>query len=207
MISVLVYGCVESAERIAKVLESEMLVEVRKLVIEGSFSDLSTAEIMKRTEGDLSKVIGRYDLIILADPLDVMASGAELKRKYPEQKFVCYGQGLERVVQKLKTIYILTSQKIRRLEVYQRMKARCQEMKIVELDSVGWKEMMEKKWINKEELMKKIKSVQGAPIIVFHPELSLVRMKEIIDWRGDVVDVERALLKTVQRELGLKNWR
>lgn len=204
MIKVLVYGELESVERIAAFLEKEIPIEVNKLVVKKKFLEMSMAEVMRKTENDLYNLIGKNDLIILTDPMDVMVTGEELRRRYPEQKFVYYGQGLERVVRKLKMIYILTSQKIRRSEAYQRMKARCQDMEIIEPDSVGWIEMMKKKWVDKEEIAEKVKSVQGAPIIVFHPELSLAKMKALIDWRGEVVDIEKVLLTSVKAELGFK---
>jgi len=31
-------------------------------------------------------------------------------------------------------------------------------------------------------------------------------MKEVVDWRNEVVDMEEELLKSVKMELGLKNW-
>ena len=204
MIKVLVYGDSENAERIANFLKAEIPVEVTTLVAKKKFLEMSSAEVMRRTENDLYNLICKNELIVLADPMSVMVAGEELKRRYPEQKFVCYGQGLERIVRKLKKIYILTSQKIRRLEIYQKMKARCQEIEIIEPDSAGWIEMMEKKWVSKEEVMEKMKSVQGAPIIVFHPDLPLPKMKALIDWRGDVVDVEKELLASVKTVLGFK---
>ncbi len=206
MRKVLVYGGKKNTEAMADFLEEEMLIEVKRLVVEEDFSELSSAGIMEKTEEDLSKEIGREELIVLADPLDALVTGKELRNRYPEQKFVWYGQGIERIIKRLKTIYVLTCQRIRRLEIYQRTKAACQEIKIVESDSAGWKEMTERDVVGKEEIMEKVKSAQGAPILVLSPDLSFRRMKELVDWRGEVIDIEKELLITVKAALGLKNW-
>ena len=206
MIKVLVYGGEKETEDVANFLESEMPVEVKKLIAKRELKDLSTAEILEITERDLVGIIGKNELIVLANPFGAIATGKELKRRYPEQKFVWYGQGIEREVQKFRMLYVLTSLKIKRLEVYQRMKARCQGIQIVEDDSVGWKEMTEKGKVEKEEVTEKVKSTRGAPIIVFHPELSFSRIREIVDWRGEVIDIERGLLSAIKAILGLKKW-
>lgn len=203
---VLVYGGEKDIESVADFLESEMPVEVRKIIAKRNFAELSTAEILETTERDLMNVIGKNELIVLANPFDAIVTGGELRRRYPKQKFAWYGQGIEREVQKFKMLYVLTSLKIQRLEIYQRMKARCQEIRIVEGDSVGWKEMAEKGRVEKEEVTEKVKSTRGAPIIVFHPELSFTRIREIVDWRGEVVDIERGLLSAIKETLGLKKW-
>ena len=206
MMRVLIYGGEKETENIASFLEGEMPVEIKKLIVKRELASLSTAEILDVTERDLMNVIGKSELIVLANPLDAIVAGEELKKRYPEQKFAWYGQGIERVARKFKMLYVLTSSKIQRLEVYQRMKARCQEIQIVEDDSVGWKEITEKGRVEKEEVVEKVKSVQGAPIIVFHPELLFSKVREIVDWRGEVVDIEKGLLLAIRTTLRLKKW-
>ena len=203
---VLVYGCSDNVTAIADYLEQELPIETQKLITEKSFLEMNSAEIIEKTENDLRGSIGENELIVLADPLDALVTINELKRRHPRQKFVCYGQGIERIVGKLKAIYVLTCKKIRQLEVYQRMKARCQEMEIIESDGAGWRELLKKRWIGREEIMEELKSARGAPIVVFHPDLSFTRIREIVDWRGEVVDMEKALLTVIKAELGLKKW-
>lgn len=203
---VLVYGGAEEVERIATFLEDEMPFEVKRMIMSGRTLEMSMAEILRKTEDDLYDSIGRNEVIILADFLTTMATKLALTKKYPNQKFVGYGQGILRTVKKLKKVCVLTTQKIRRLELYQRMKAVCQETKIIEMGSTGWQEMMRKRNVEKIELRRKLESAQGAPILVFHPDLSLARIKELVDWRNEVIDVERELLADVKAALGVKNW-
>lgn len=200
------YGGRKDVEWVAELLEREMLLEVKKVIAERDFNDLSTVGILRETEEDLKDMIGWNELIVLANPLSAIIAGKDLVRKYPKQKFVWYGQGIEQTVRKFERLCILTSQKIRRLETYQRMKARCQEIKITEPDPGGWKEITEKDKVEKEEIMEKVKSAQGAPIVVFDSELSFTKVREVVDWRGEVIDMEKGLLLAVKMVLGLKKW-
>ena len=206
MIKVLVYGGRESARRIARFLEKEMPVEAETLIPREEFLELSTAGIVEETENDLYPLIGKKELIGLADPLGAVAAKELMKNWYPKQKFVGYGQGIAQVVKKLKSVYVLVTLKIRRLEIYQRFKAECQQTEIRETDGEEWKELIEDKWASKEEIMEKVRSAQGAPILPFHPKLPCYKIREIVDWRNEVIDMEAELLKAIKTELGLKKW-
>lgn len=206
MIKVLVYGGEKNARRAAWFLGREMPLEIKCLTTEKDFLELSTAKIVKETDNALCPLIGRNEVIVLADPLDALATEEILKNRYPEQKFVGYGHGIARLIKRLKAVYVVVAQKIRRMEVYQRIKAECQQTEIRESDGWEWKELIENGTPGKEEIMEKVRSAQGAPIVVFHPEVPCFRMKEVVDWRNEVIDMEEELLKSVKVELGLKNW-
>ena len=181
-------------------------MEVEMIPAKDNFLEMSPTEVARRTENDLSNSIGKNELIVFADPVTTMMAEGELKKRYAKQKFVGYGQSLVRVIKKLKTVYILTTQKISRLDLYQRMKGECQGTKIMESGGEEWIELTKKDKVKKEEIMEKVKAAQGAPILVFRPDLSLQKMKEIVDWRGEVVDMEKELLVDIKNELGLKRW-
>jgi hypothetical protein len=201
---VLVYGGKKAVEWVAGFLEKEILVEIKRVIHGEDFSEFSDVRIWQETEKDLADAIGRHELIVLADPLNAILMGKELERRYPEQKFAWYGQGVEQMVRKCKRIYILVSSKIRRMELYQRTKARCQEIEIVESDPGEWKEIIEKEDPGKEEIMEKVKLAQGAPIFVFDSGLLFPRVRDVVDWRGEVIDMEKGLLLVIKNRLGLK---
>ena len=205
MIKVLVYGGRKSVVGVARFLEKEMPVEAEILSPKREFLSLSTAEIAEETESDLYPLIGRNELIILADPLGAVAAKERMENRYPKQKFVGYGQGIARIIKKLKSVYVLVALKIRRLEIYQRLKAECQQTEIRESDGEEWKKLVEDGQISKEEIMEKVKTAQGAPILVFHPELPCFKIKEVVDWRNEVIDMEGELLKIVKAKLGFEN--
>ena len=206
MTKVLVYGGGKNTDRTAALFEQEMPLVVVKKTLEGDYSRMSTAQILDKMENDLFSRGERGELIVLADPLEGLVAGRELKKRYPRQKIVWYGQGIIRIMARMKTAYVLVSERIRRTEWYQKMKAACQRTSFSEHDGGGWKEMMKQKRIEKMELMEKVRSAQGAPIIVFHSEIPVGWVKEVVDWRNDVVDLEEMLLARVKAELGLKDW-
>ena len=204
MIKVLVYGGKKIVEWVADFLEREIIAEVKKMIPKEDFLELSNAGIWQETEKDLADAIGKNELIVLADPLDAMVMGKELERRYPEQKFAWYGQGVEQMVRKCKALYILASRKIRRMDLYQRTKARCQEIKIMESEPDGWKEIIEKEEVDRGEIIEKVRTAQGAPIFVFDSELLFPKVRDIIDWRGEMIDMEKGLLLVIKDRLGLK---
>ena len=206
MIKVLVYGGKKNALSIGQFLEQRIPVEVNVMTSRMEFSELSTAQIVKETEDALCSQIGRNELIVLADPLDAVVAEETLRTRYPRQKFVCYGQGLTRIIQRLEAVYILVALKIRRLELYQRIKAQCQKTEIRETEGQEWKKLIENRRRTKEEVMRTVRLAQGAPIVVFHPDFSCSEIKEIVDWRNEVIDLEEEILKSAKAELGLMKW-
>lgn len=203
---VLVYGGERNAESTAGILEEEMLLEVKKITSIRNFTEMSAAEIMEETEKELSLTARGEELIVLADPLGSALVGRELKRRHPGRKIICYGQGVTKGLRRMRAVYVLATEKVRRSEWYQRMKAACQRTVIREHSGRGWREVVEQKRTDKIEIMEKVKSAQGAPIVVLHPEMAAGRVKEVVDWRNDVVDLEKTLVKKAKTMLGRKNW-
>ena len=201
---ILVYGSRKSVWAIARFLESELPIETEKLISAMEFEGACSAEIDEGTENELRDKIGRYDVIVLADPINALKMNERLNRKYPKQKFVGYGWGLARMIKKYRTIFILASREVRRTEEYQKMKAECQGVEIMESDGGGWIELIRGKCPTKEEIMERVKSACGAPILVLHQGLPWNEVREIVDWRGEVVDMEEQILAGIKAELGLK---
>lgn len=204
MTKVLVYGGEESVERTTSLLEKEIPTEIEAIVARRDYSEMNAAGIMEGTERDLFPRMGNDKLIVLADVSVAAIIGTEMHNRYPAQRLVWYGQSLVRVIRKLKRAYILVSLKIRRRETYQRMKAACQGTDLIESDDDGWLELIRKKRIDKMEITEQVKTARGAPIVVLHPDIPIWKMKEIVDWRNEIVDLEAELLESVKGELGLK---
>lgn len=206
MKKVLVYGGKEDAIRTTQAIEAEVPVEIDCKIARKKFFELSSAEIVEETENDLFPILGENELIVLSNPLDAIVTGDILKSRYPKQKFISYGQGIAQAIKKLKAVYILVSMHIRRRKEYQMIKAECQQTEIRESDGEEWRGLIENRLVSKEEIMERVKSAQGAPIIVFHPELPFYRIKELVDWRNEMVDMEEMLVRAVKAELGLEDW-
>lgn len=204
MKNVLVYGDIRSVAWVEKALERELPVKVRSIVATENFMKLSPVEMVQGVEEELKGELGGDEIVVLADPLVATITKAELERRYPKQKIIGYGQGIAGLVQGLEKVHVLVERRIKSSEVYQEMKAKCQQTEIVELDTVGWVELLRERWVTKEEITEQVRSTRGAPIIVFHPELPFRKMQELIDWRNELVDIERLLLDIIRRDLKLR---
>ena len=203
---VIVYGEEKDTAGMLELLNKEIPQEVKRIVTRRNFEDMSAAQIWMRTERDVYPYIGEDSLIVLTHPLGSMVAGSLIERFYPKQKTVWYGKGATKVMKGLKAAYVLVAWKIRRMEIYQQMKAVCQETKIIEHDGEEWKEFIGRTAIDKMEITEKVKSTQGAPIFVLHPEIPVRRVKEIVDWRNEVIDFEEMMLQQIKAKLGIKDY-
>lgn len=204
MRQILVYGGKRDVDAVATFLEGELPIEAEKMVSTRDFMNLSAAEILEVTEGDIIPIIGEYKIIVLADPLGAMVCQSILSSRYPRQQFVSYGWGMARLIKKLKTVYVLVSMNIRRLEEYQKIKAECQETEVKEPDPTGWVELVRSEWPSKEQITREVKSAQDAPIIVCHPEIPFEKIRDLVDWRGEVMDVKPEMLADLKMKIGMK---
>ena len=205
MNQILVYGSEGSTEAVARFLEGELPIEVDRMVSTEDFRDASTRKVLEITEKDVVPIIGKYKIIVLADPLGAMVCESILAKRYPEQRFVSYGWGMAKLIKKLRTVYVLVSMNIRRLEEYQKIKAKCQETEVREPDPAGWVELVRTEWPSKEQIIEEVKSAQDAPIIVCHPELPSDKIRELVDWRGEVMDVKVEMLIDLKNKIGMKD--
>ena len=204
MRKVLIYGDIVSVVRAIKSLEI-LPIRVEAVTMRQDYSEFGMAKVVQRIDDDLYKRYNENDLIVLSDPISAAVAKKELKRRHPKQKIVGYGQGIVKLAKEFGRICILVTQRIKRTEIYQKMKAECQGTEIIEPDPINWIEMLKRRWPGKEEKYRLVKSAQGAPIVVFHPKLPFFRVREFVDWRGEVVNMEKALIKTIETELGLIN--
>ena len=163
----------------------------------------SEAEIRLETEEEILPFIGRAAVIVLSDPAVALCSLEYLQRKYPEQEFVGYGWEMFKALKADTTI--LASKMARRSEKYQDMKAMRPGINLDEPECKRWIDLAVRQEISDEVLRCEILDREGERVLVYAPEFLSVqgRMKDLQDWRKEIVDMKQLLVCDVCTALHL----
>ena len=200
MAEILIYSFGYSVQGICKFLTEELPVPIKVIVNPYKLEDKTNHEVVKMIDEAMREYVGRFKIIVVANPLVVSIAGEYLKMKYKNQKFVMFGQDMPKIIRRTSKIFVLASKRVRRTKKYQEMKAECQETEICELDCQKWLSIIDGGWLARDRMKEEVEKVYGSQIIIFHPELLLreKRVEEMVGWRGEVNDMRENLLDSLK---------
>lgn len=193
---VLVFGNGVGVDIIGNMIEDELPVEVIRVNSKESLCE-TESEMRERALAILRPYFGEVDVIVLASAEMTLAAEDYLRRLYPEQAIVGYGRNLLNVLKRENTVRILTSEIVRRMTKYQKMKMECGEIKVSER---GLKNCSE------AEINKGLRGFKNGLIVLYSTDLIRVKMniQERVKWRATVVDMRESLFRDVCTALKLK---
>lgn len=197
------------SQRVCRFLERELPVKVTSVIDIRDLRDRTNREIREIVEEVVEPHVGEAEIIVIMDPLATVVALDYIKSKFPEQKFVGYGQGMTKMVRELKRVFVLVPERIKRLEPYQRIKAACQGTEICELDQQRWAFLVNRGWLVKEEAIKEASCVNGGKVVIYDNELLAKeqRVEEMVGWRGEVTDMKEEMLESLKEMMGLTGWK
>lgn len=195
VIKILVFDLTPAAINVGKYIERELPVQVEKVVD----SDCNSLEEIAEK---ISIYVGEMDVIVISNPLLLAKCGADLRRRFPAQKFIFFGADLPKVIAENQKVLILTPKRLRATEYYQTVKAECQEQDIRELDCEKWIAMKDSCYLEwSDKVKKELANEIGARLIVNSAELVAVydQLAEIVDWRVNLIDLRRGIVATLKQ--------
>lgn len=197
MKQVVVFGSKAGEDVIGDMIEANLPVEVIKVETQkdAPYHERTESEIREWTEAELSPFIGCVDVIVLCEPEIAFSSSHFLRTKYPDQKFVSYGQSLPRLLQRERRAKIILSHATRRMTRYQEIKSACFGMDISEGEYDPSQE------ISGPLPPKSIEEIVGdfldGTLIIYTPSLIFAKeqLKQRLRWRASVIDMRESLFR------------
>jgi len=201
MEKILVYDCSLFGQLLCKYLEKELPVQAEQIVDKIEIQDMSDREICERVVKKIKPYIGKVIGVIIANPLIVTVVAGELEKIFPRQKFIYCGKNILSEIDGTGRVAIFATDRVKRTERYQMLKASCQEMQIDEYDCDEWLKMLDKGWLGQDEIMKEFRHKLGMKLVIYYQPM-LVReskLEEVVDWRGEVIDMKKKILLPLQQ--------
>ena len=170
MKKIVVFDCGWGGELIGDYLEEQIPVEVEKVIKykDGQFGEMKDYEIAKIAETALAPYVGHCELIVLADTSTTVAIMDHLKYKFPNQKFVGYGEGMPMVVREFKgnRVMILTTESVKYQMKYLLMKIMT-EKEIVQPECIGWSGLIDDGELKDDEIRRVISSEKAEAVLIY----------------------------------------
>ena len=206
MTTILIYSFGYSAQGICKYLAEELPIPIKVIVDPCKPEQKTNCEIVKIIDEAIKKYVGKFEIIVIANPLVASIAGEYLKTKYCRQKFIMFGQDMSKIIRGAKKIFVLASKRVRQTKKYQEIKAACQGTEIYELDCQKWLNIVDGGWLARERMKEEVERVCGSQIIIFHSDLLLreKRIEEVVGWRGEVNDMRENLLDSLKAAMNMK---
>ena len=203
---ILVYDCTLYGKILGKFLEGELGVETEQIVDFSKLQDMSDREICEHIVKVIEPYVNLVTAVLITCPLAVTVVAGELEKIFPNQKFIYLGKDIIREIKGSNKVAVLTPPRVRRTERYQIRKAACQGVEIEELCCKEWIGLMNKGWWGEEKIAKSFRHKLGTKLVIYHSAI-LLREKElgeIVDWRGELIDVKKDVVMLVRR--AVKAW-
>ena len=192
-------------------LERELPIRVRSIVLgrEVNWTGQNKRTLEMKAVELVRPYVGTVKVIVIANPVVALITGATLRREFPQQKIVGYEQGLAELLRETQRIFVLAPKEIRAAEQYQQLKAENSSTQVVEPDPTRWRWIIERGWLAADEKIKEIENLHGGKVVVFDTEmLPLMRdVEDMVGWRGEVVDLREKIVVMLKEELGLTAWK
>ena len=206
---ILVYDCSLFGRTLGKFLEQELGVGVEAVVDFSRLQEMSDREICRHVAEKIRPYMAEKAGIVIASPLVVAVVAGELEKIFPKKKFVYYGRGALDKINVEERVTILTLERIRRTERYQTLKAGWQGAEIDEPNCGEWLGLMDQGWWGGKKIAKNFEHKLGMKVMIYHQAFLLreKEVKEIVDWRGELVDVKREIVAPVREIIRLDNRR
>lgn len=203
---ILVYDCSMYGQAVCNFLERKLPIRTERIVDEADLQEMSDREILWRVAKKLRPYVGKVPGIVIASPLVVTVVGEELEKIFPRQKFIYLGKDIPSDVGRAEKIGVFVSDRIRRTERYQMMKAACQDAWIDEFNCDKWLRLMEQGWWGQEKIAKELRHKLGVKVILYDQALLLreKQVEEVVDWRGELVDMKSEIIRPLKKVMG---WR
>lgn len=205
---ILVYDCKFGRGEIAKYLDDELPFVVERIYSKTSLeiAKMSCKEIFEMVRRDLGRFVGQGKTIVLANPTVALVAGEQLRRRFPQQKFVgCGKRELHGEIGRAERVFVLASKRFKALNEYQSMKAMCQETQILEPDCQKWIDLMDGGWGKSNEAVQEVQSLGGAKVVMCHPRILERRdgVAEMVNWRGELADMRETILSRLRVQYGI----
>lgn len=207
VINILVFGLGAEVALVAGYIERELPVEVKAVIDDKKKYKLSSAQsVQELIRERIAQNIEDIDVVVLVGTIITDVSLDFLAQKFPKKKFMKYGCGLAELINGNERIMVLSNEKLDLENRYRWAWWREQNRKIKELNVKKW----EKKIINggkdlKEFIQRETKGFRGEKLVIAAPELLKVeeKIREIVGWRAEVVDLCPELVVELAEILGI----
>lgn len=203
MIKITVLDHTAAAIKIGRFIEQELPVTA-EIIVDRECCDKAALE--KR----VAEFVGETDVIVLINPLLSSLMGAYLRRKYPAQKFVFYGQDLPMALKNFPRVMILTDPRLRVSEDYQLQKAMCACQEIRELSYDRWLNLARRpQFACIEETLAEIGGLTGEKLVLNSSELIELEdnLRKIVGWRAEVIDLRQGIVQEIKEYLEMHDNR
>lgn len=208
MLKIVVFDPGWGGELIGDFIEEELPVEVIRIIDfkHAPYADKSRAEILQLTDEAVRPWVNEVDVIVLASSEVALLTQEYLEQKYPEQKFVSYGRGLDELIGKIDKALILTTKGARKTKKYQEMKAGCQGSLLVEPDCDKWEELVDDGMMTDEIIKDTVRGFEGGTIVIHCAGFLDVEdnLKRIFRWRADVINFKKVMMRDLCAALELQ---
>ena len=208
MKKVVVFDCGWGGELIGDFLEEQIPIEVEKVIKykNGQFGEMKDYEITQIAESALEPYIGHCELIVLADTSTTVAIMDHLKYKFPNQKFIGYGEGMPMIVREFKgsRVMILTTESVKYQTKYLLMKIMT-EKEIVQPECIGWSGLIDDGELKTEEIHRIVNSEKVEAVLIYATSFIDVEdeIKASVAPGTAVIDMRQKLLRDVCTALKL----
>ena len=200
---ILVYDCSFFGQKLRNYCRKELEVQVELVMDVFRPQEMSDREICRHVAEKLTPYVGAKRAILIVNPLVVSVVVGELEKIFPEQIFVYYGGSLDGEICSSDKVAILALERVRRSQRYQAQKAAYQGVEISELDCEKWVDLIDRGWMGRDELFDEFRHRLGVKVLIYHQALLLreKKIEEVVDWRGEMIDVKKGVLLECGRRI------
>ena len=204
---VLIFDCGFCGAELEQRIRDALPVEVERITIKTKHNNTEVMSTRRDICDEVELYVGVADVIVITNPILASSILSELREKFPGQKFVGYDGDSSEAISGASELLILAPVSLRRTEAYQWIKAKYNGIDVVEPDCEKW--IQATKYRNKltsSSLLDEVKI--GVRVLVLYEDLLLRRdrLKEIIGWRGEIINFEEDITKKVGKACGLTKW-
>lgn len=208
---VLIFDCGNFwGKKIEGHIKEELPVKVRRVEIDWN-QDVEKEAFLDVVDKICEKIetyIGTVEVIVIADPELALIALASLRAKYGEQKFVGYEGNLGELTYEANKVLIFAPVGLRRMEMYQKMKVQCSVGKVIEPRYEKW--LSATRCNNRLTLPRDFTKEITIGMKVFILQRGLLakreRLKELMGWRGELIDISEGITREVKEQCGLVKW-
>lgn len=208
MLKVVVFDSGWGGELFADYIEEEIpiLDVIREIDWRNApYSAKSEEEIIVLTEAAIQKYIGRVDIIVIAAYLMTELALAELRKKYPKQKFLGFDLRLRKNVGR--KVIILAPAALARTKTFIELSRGVEDREICLAPCDGWEQLIDDGEMKREILEETLQAVDRNSTVVLgstHYRDVKMDLEKMFGWQGSVVDDFRRVLAEMCMALKLR---
>lgn len=209
---VLVFDSGWGGELFAKQLEQEIpVIDVVRMIDwqVGTYARLSDDEILEQTVRNISQVVGKYDLIVIASFTISAVALRGLKQRFPNQEFMGFKPKIPAGVKKLNggNVIILASSIVKNTNEYKQMINKINKVTVIEPEIADeWIERIDHDELEREEIFREFGRYDPDAIVCFETAFSDIKenVEQCFGWRTAFYDQMKEEIDGISRILNTR---